>query len=89
MKITKIEYLKTIIPKSSCGTGYSEPDFFFVTFEDGSKKELRVDIWYCPNDRKVFKEEIERIGGCDNEPQAYQAYRKALAHKTEVMVDNS
>lgn len=36
MRIINITYKKTLVPKSGSGTGYSEPDLFNVTFEDGS-----------------------------------------------------
>ena len=37
MKITDIKFIKRIVPQGSSGTGYSEPDVFEITFDNGFK----------------------------------------------------
>ena len=48
LNITNIEFIEHIVPKGSCGTGYSEPDKFNITFENGQTKKVLIDIWYLP-----------------------------------------
>ena len=57
-KIVKFEYVKTHVPGGSCGTGYSEPDIFHVTCEDGFETNVWIDIWYLPE--KYVKEWFEK-----------------------------
>ena len=45
MKIVSFKYLKTFKPQGSCGTGYSEPDIFEVTLDNGSTINVTVDTW--------------------------------------------
>lgn len=85
MKVTSIEYIKTIRPGSS-GTGASCPDKFSVKFDDGSVRELWVDIWYLPIDyiKKTFiKDFKERFGkACENIEEAYRMYVKIIANRS-------
>lgn len=58
VNITNIEFIEHIVPKGSCGTGYSEPDKFLIYFDNGQKKKLLVDIWY--RDRKQLRGIFEK-----------------------------
>ena len=92
MKITKIEYIKTLRPNMSCGTGYSEPDKFKITcddnlykndiwHEDSFEKEIWIDIWYLTEDsaEKEFVKSIKRnFGNIENFPEAFEMYKEAL-----------
>lgn len=78
MKVKSIKYIKTLSPDGSCGTGYSQPNYFDVTFEDGEKERLVVDIWYKPAE-SIRREFIISFAGkfgnaCDNLEQAYEMY---------------
>lgn len=80
MKITDIEFIKHIVPKGSSGTGYSEPDVFEITFDNGFKTECIIDCWYRPDDRQVFAEAIGNLAMnnvlfVDNIEEAYQMYK--------------
>lgn len=80
MKITDIKYIRTIVPNCSCGTGYSEPDVFEVTFDNGHKTECLIDCWYRPDDKQEFFESVERLSNrlmicIDNIEEAYQMYK--------------
>lgn len=84
MKITSIKYIRTIIPNCSCGTGYSEPDVFEVTFDNGFKTKCLIDCWYRPDDRQVFAEAIsslamDNILFIDNIEEGYQMYKDEKA----------
>ena len=63
MKITNIEFIDHIKPEGcSCGTGYSEPDKFKITFDDGDTDTLFVDIWYVSSSnliRRNFNDAIK------------------------------
>jgi hypothetical protein len=81
MKITDIKFIKRIVPNGSSGTGYSEPDVFEVTFDNGFKTECLIDCWYRPDERKVFVEAIcdlamNKILFVDNIEEAYQMYKE-------------
>jgi hypothetical protein len=80
MNITDIEFIRRIKPNCSCGTGYSEPDVFEITFDNGFKTECLIDCWYRPDDKQVFVEAIERLSlqimiSIDNIEEAYQMYK--------------
>lgn len=80
MNITDIKFIRHIVPNGSSGTGYSEPDVFEVTFDNGFKTECLIDCWYRPDDRQVFAEAIERLAlnnmiFIDNIEDAYQMYK--------------
>jgi hypothetical protein len=84
MKISDIKFIKRIIPNGSSGTGYSEPDVFEVTFDNGFKTECLIDCWYRPDDRQVFAEAIsslaiDNILFIDNIEEAYQMYKDEKA----------
>lgn len=83
MKIASIDFDSHFCPNMSCGTGYSEPDKFVVTLENGNKYELWVDIWYLPNMNSVKKSFISSIedkfgSTCANVDEAFEMYTKAL-----------
>ena len=71
MKIKEIKYLKTFVPNSSCGTGYSEPNKFHVVGDDGIEKDIWIDIWYLPEDLiynrvvETLKQEFDNIENID------------------------
>ena len=50
MKIHSIKKVEHFVPKGSCGTGYSEPDKFIVTYDDNKTTTVWIDIWYRPLD---------------------------------------
>lgn len=80
MKITEINFIKTIIPKGSSGTGYSQPDVFEIAFDNGFKTECIIDCWYRPDDKEVFIKSIEELLNkytlfVDNVEEAYQMYK--------------
>ena len=78
MKVTSIQFLEHFTPSGSCGTGYSEPDTFEVTLDDGSVSELTVDIWYRPAEciRSEFMESFlsKFKKKCENIDEAYAMY---------------
>lgn len=81
MKITDIEFIRRIVPKGSSGTGYSEPDVFEITFDNGFKTECLIDCWYRPDERQVFAEAIgdltmNKVLFVDNIEEAYQMYKE-------------
>lgn len=76
-KIVKFEHFKRIEANTSCGTGYSEPDIWLVTLEDGTQRKVTIDIWYCPADflKKQFKEGMSWAGFSDyNVDEAFELY---------------
>ena len=80
MNITDIEFIRHIKPNCSCGTGYSEPDVFEITFDNGVKTKCLIDCWYIYKDKQVFVEAIERLSlqimiSIDNIEEAYQMYK--------------
>jgi len=83
MKVISIEYIDRIIPDMSCGTGYSEPDIFEVTFDDGTTENLMVDIWYLP--LEFIREEFITSWGkkfefdVDNLEEAFEMYVDEIA----------
>ena len=87
MKIIDINFIRHIVPNCSSGTGYSEPDVFEITFDNGFKTECLIDCWYRPDDRQVFAEAIGNLAMnnilfIDNIEEAYQLY------KTEKTLNN-
>lgn len=96
MKITDIKFIEHLVPKGSCGTGYSEPDKFKITcnknlyendiwHKDSNEKEVWIDIWYRTNDviKSIFIKEIqEHIGYVKNIDEAFEMYKKALQIST-------
>ena len=82
MKITKIEFIKHIVPMGSCGTGYSEPDKFHIYGDNGLETDILVDIWY-KQEKYVKREFIKglRLAGwdnCENIDEAFEMYVHAL-----------
>lgn len=80
MNITYIKFIRRIKPNGSSGTGYSEPDVFEITFDNGFKTKCLIDCWYRPDDRQVFAEAIsslamDNILFIDNIEEAYQMYK--------------
>ena len=80
MKITDIKFIRHIVPGGSSGTGYSEPDVFEVTFDNGFKTKCLIDCWYRPDDKQVFVEAISSLAMndillVDNIEEAYQMYK--------------
>ena len=80
MKIIDIKFIRRIVPNCSSGTGYSEPDVFEITFDNGFKTECLIDCWYRPDDRQVFAEAIGNLAMnnilfIDNIEEAYQIYK--------------
>lgn len=80
MNITDIKFIRHIVPKGSSGTGYSEPDVFEITFDNGFKTKCLIDCWYRPDDRQVFAEAISNLAldnmlFIDNIEEAYQMYK--------------
>ena len=81
MKITKISYLERYRPNMSCGTGYSEPDIFQVICDNGTAKNVWIDIWYCSEEGSIseFYETMkEEFPDCKNLDEAFEMWRTAL-----------
>lgn len=87
IKIKSIEKIKHIVPKSSGGTGYSEPDLFNVTLADGTNAKVYIDIWYMSVD-KIRYEFIyalrKKFEYCSikNIEEAYKMYVDEIAEKS-------
>ena len=93
MKVTAFKYLETFKPHGSCGTGYSEPDIFDVTLDNGEIIKMTVDTWYRPADMIYgeFKSAIDWANGhsyalignpIENLQEAYGMYvDEAIAHE--------
>lgn len=73
MIVTDIRYSHTIVPKGSCGTGYSEPSVFYI---NGSK--VIIDLWYRPASsfKKIFFEEVPYV---ENEEEAFRKFAEVTA----------
>lgn len=89
MRITDIRYLYTITPKGASGTGYSEPDKFEITFDNGYKRQCVIDCWYRSNDKQVFEEEMYNLlqedYNIDSISNLYDAYKM---YKEEKVLNN-
>ena len=83
MKITSIKKKKHIQPLSGSGTGYSEPDVFEATTDNGTSHKMVVDIWYLSPERikPTFRMELLRVFGstCENTEEAYSMYVDEIA----------
>lgn len=83
-KITSITFKEHIVPKGSCGTGYSEPDKFVVELDNDFKSYVLIDVWYRTEDaiKQEFVDSINnkfsRFGKCDNLEEAFEMYKAAL-----------
>jgi len=95
MKILNIEYIETIKPNCSCGTGYSCPDKFHVICDtnlyendiwhaDSCETDIYIDTWYIDESRifDVFSKEINNsLGNVSNIREAFDMYKKSLNKK--------
>lgn len=55
--VKSITFIEHVVPKTSCGTGYSEPDILGVELNDGSKTTIKVDTWYrLQEDKKKYSQ---------------------------------
>lgn len=83
MKVVNIKYVKSVIPETSCGTGYSEPDVFNVIFDNNTSAQINIDIWYRhkSNIKPIFYDTFtHRFGDmCDNIDQAWLMYAREIA----------
>lgn len=86
MKVISIKLKRHIVPGGSCSTGYSECDKFDVTFDNGKRKPLFVDIWYIPIDcigKQFVDAFIDAFGlSCNNIEEAYIMYLDEIATKS-------
>ena len=95
MRILSIKFKEHLIPKGSCGTGYSEPDVFIVE-TDVVTKDIWIDVWYRDKEDycKIFTEAIHsQLEDCykhfegqidtkvRNMDEAYQMYLNAIYKK--------
>lgn len=84
MKITSIKKTKHITPLGGSGTGYSEPDVFKVCCDDGTTREITIDIWYKTADsvKREFETELQKAFGdtCKNPMEAFGMYAKEVAN---------
>ena len=62
-KIVSFKKIEHYVPGGSCGTGYSEPDKFEVTLNNGKKYKVWIDIWYRPisSIKECFVEGMNRV----------------------------
>lgn len=79
MKVTVLKKIKHLMPNTSSGTGYSEPDLFEIKLENGMLTNLWVDIWYCPKDaiKEHFYEAVNEVfpeGYIDNLDEMWDMY---------------
>ena len=85
MKITSIKLTKHLMPGGSCGTGYTEPDYFKVTCDDGLDYQVMIDIW-CRPITSVKPEFLTVIGkklpNVTNINDAWEMYVSEIAEKT-------
>ena len=81
MKIKSIKKIGRLIPRCSCGTGYSEPDKFIVTTNYNATIYVLIDIWYVPlkDIRKRFEEDLFKLIVPSNLEEAYKMYVKEIA----------
>lgn len=86
MRVIKIQHIKTIMPNGGSGTGYSEPDKLKVSFDNGTEKEITVDIWYRP--KNMFKEqfayglaEAVPLHSLQNFEEAFEMYLDEICDK--------
>ena len=83
MHINSINFLYHVLPTSSCGTGYSEPDLFYINYDDDKEEEIFIDIWSTPKEAwfNEFKKELAlkfNINDIDNINEAFQMYLKEI-----------
>lgn len=79
--VKSITFIEHVVPKTSCGTGYSEPDIIGVELNDGSKATIKVDTWYRLQEdtKEIFTKALtQRIGLCSNIDEAYEMYLLAM-----------
>ena len=95
MKIKSIKKIGHLTPRCSCGTGYTEPDVFAITLDNGTKLKVEIDIWYVPLKfiRKKFEEDLFKHIKPSNLEEAYKMYVKEIAktscHWTEEEILNA
>ena len=81
MKIYSIKKIEHFIPKDSCGTGYSEPDKFLVTYDNNKTAIVWIDIWYRPLDMiyEQFIKSMKEAFGDFNTLEAFNMYIDEVA----------
>lgn len=81
MKITEFKFVEHIVPKGSCGTGYSEPDKFHVITDTGFETDIYVDIWYRPKE-SIYEEFLRAINRkfekVDNLYEVWEMYKQEM-----------
>ena len=85
MKIVSIKLLEHIVPNCGSGTGFSEPDKFHITCDDGTERDVWIDIWCWPKNgiKKMFLEGIgEHFNGIKNIDEAWEMYVSEIANKS-------
>lgn len=83
MEITSFKFVEHLTPNVSCGTGYSEPEKFSVSLDNGEIHDLWVDIWYLSDMESVKKSFMYSIKDefgdtCTNVDEAFEMYVKEL-----------
>lgn len=84
IEIKSIEKIEHFVPKSSCGTGYSEPDLFNIILTDGTNAKIYIDIWYrsVSSIRNEFLSALKRNFAnytIKNIAKAYEMYVNQIA----------
>ena len=86
MKIKEIKLKEHISPDALSGTGYSEPETFSITLENGKDYTVIIDIWYLPKELILYRfyGEVYNQLGCrpDNMPEAFNIYANIIALKS-------
>ncbi len=81
MLIKSVKFIEKLLPNGSSSTGYSEPDRFHVTCDNGVEEDVLIDIWYLPEESvknafiKGMKAVFQDITNID---EAFEMYKRAL-----------
>lgn len=81
MLIKSVKYVDSLQPNGCSSTGYSEPDRFHVTCDNGVEKDVWIDIWYLPEEsvKDAFIKGINVIfQDVTNIDEAFEMYKSAL-----------
>lgn len=83
MRIISINYSRSIVPEGSCGTGYTQPDYWIVELDDRSKYKVCIDIWYRPiaSIKKEFLASLGKLRNAENIEDAFEMFVSQIANK--------
>lgn len=83
MRIVSVNYSRSIVPEGSCGTGYTQPDYWIVELDDRSQYKVCIDIWYRPiaSIKKEFLASLGRLRNAENIEDAFEMFVSQIANK--------